>query len=75
MKIMLNRMVLNVVRDLEHGDKGKILLRCLPHKPTLILSKIFLLLGAYIMKCHKIKLTTTGNKQRKTAVGRKFLPT
>lgn len=39
MKIMLNRMLLNVIRDLEHVDKGKITLRCLPHKPALILSK------------------------------------
>lgn len=36
---MLNRMVLNVARDLEHRDKGKILLGYLPHKAALILSK------------------------------------
>lgn len=39
MKVMLKRMVLNVARDLEHRDKGEILLGCLPHRPTLILSK------------------------------------
>lgn len=39
MKIMLKRMLLNVIKDLEHRDKGKILLRCLPHKPMLILPK------------------------------------
>lgn len=39
MKIMLERMVLNVTEDLKHREKGEILLGCLPHKPTLILSK------------------------------------
>lgn len=68
MEIMLNRMALHVVRNLEPGDKRKILLRCLPHKPMLILPEkkkinpIFLFYGAYIMKCHKIQVNNHWKK-------------